>query len=64
MLGNAFSDARDEVEPCLLLVSYSPLAPDGARTQRLAAIFLQKFPALPSEMLERVVEFTWDIGGH
>ena len=37
---------------------------EKAHRQRLAAIFLQKFPALPSEMLERVVEFTWDIGGH
>ena len=37
---------------------------EKAHRQSLAAIFLQKFPALPSEMLERVVEFTWDIGGH
>lgn len=37
---------------------------EKAHRQRLAAMFLQKFPALPSEMLERVVEFTWDIGGH
>ena len=35
---------------------------EKAHRQRLAAMFLQKFPALPSEMLERVVEFTWGIG--
>ena len=32
--------------------------------QRLVAMFLAKFPTLPVEMLERVLEFTWDIGGH
>ena len=37
---------------------------EKAHRQRLVAMFLPKFPALPVEMLERVVEFTWDIGGH
>ena len=38
---------------------------EKAHRQRLTAIFLPKFPpALPVEMLERVLEFTWDIGGH
>ena len=37
---------------------------EKAHRQRLVAIFLAKFPALPVEMLGRVVEFTWDIGGH
>ena len=37
---------------------------EKAHRQRLAAIFLAKFPALPVEMLERVIEFLWDIGGH
>ena len=37
---------------------------EKAHRQRLTAIFLAKFPALPVEMPERVLEFTWDIGGH
>ena len=37
---------------------------EKAHRQRLTVIFLEKFPALPVEMLGRVVEFTWDIGGH
>ena len=37
---------------------------EKAHRQRLTAIFLAKFPALPVEMLGRVLEFTWDIGGH
>ena len=37
---------------------------EKAHRQRLVAIFLPKFPALPVEMLGRILEFTWDIGGH
>ena len=37
---------------------------EKAHRQRLVAMFLPKFPTLPVEMLERVLEFTWDIGGH
>jgi len=37
---------------------------EKAHRQRLVAMFLAKFPALPVEMLGRVLEFTWDIGGH
>ena len=38
---------------------------EKAHRQRLTAIFLPKFPTtLPVEMLERVLEFTWYIGGH
>mgnify|MGYP003314384031 FL=1 len=37
---------------------------EKAHRQRLTAIFLAKFPALPVEMLGRILEFTWDIGGH
>ena len=37
---------------------------EKAHRQRLMAMFLAKFPTLPVEMLERVLEFTWDIGGH
>ena len=38
---------------------------EKAHRQRLTAIFLPKFPTtLPVEMLGRVLEFTWDIGGH
>ena len=37
---------------------------EKAHRQRLVAMFLPKFPALPVEMLGRILEFTWDIGGH
>ena len=37
---------------------------EKAHRQRLVAMFLAKFPTLPVEMLGRVLEFTWDIGGH
>ena len=37
---------------------------EKAHRQRLVAIFLPKFPHLPVEMLERIVDFSWDIGGH
>ena len=32
--------------------------------QRLVAMFLPKLPHLPHLLLGRVLEFTWDIGGH
>ena len=37
---------------------------EHAHRQRLVAIFAPKFPCLPADMLGRVLEFTWDIGGH
>ena len=37
---------------------------EKAHRQRLVAMFLAKFPTLPVEMLGRVVDFSWDIGGH
>ena len=37
---------------------------EKAHRQRLVAMFLAKFPMLPVEMLGRVVDFSWDIGGH
>ena len=37
---------------------------ENAHRQRLVAIFAPKFPHLPADMLGRVLEFTWDIGGH
>ena len=37
---------------------------EKAHRQRLVAMLLAKFPTLPVEMLGRVLEFTWDIGGH
>ena len=37
---------------------------EKAHRQRLVAMFLPKFPTLPVEMVERVVEILWDIGGH
>ena len=36
---------------------------EKAHRQHLAAIFLAKFPALPVEMLERIVEFSYNCGG-
>ena len=36
---------------------------EKAHRQHLAAIFLAKFPVLPVEMLERVVEFSYNCGG-
>ena len=56
------SQTRAYIENIMAAGGYK--AYEKAHRQRLAAMFLQKFPALPSEMLERVVEFTWDIGGH
>ena len=37
---------------------------EKAHRQRLVAIFLAKFPTLPVEMLGRVVDFSFDVGGH
>ena len=37
---------------------------EKAHRQQLTAIFLPKSPTLPAEMLGRIVEFTFDIGGH
>ena len=59
---NGSSQTRAYIENIMAAGGYK--AYEKAHRQRLAAMFLQKFPALPSEMLERVVEFTWDIGGH
>ena len=36
---------------------------EKAHRQHLAAIFLAKFPVLPVEMLERIVEFSYKCGG-
>ncbi len=36
---------------------------EKAHRQHLAAIFLAKFPVLPVEMLERIVEFSYNCGG-
>ena len=36
---------------------------EKAHRQHLAAIFLAKFPVLPVEMLERIVEFSFNVGG-
>ncbi|CAH0376113.1 unnamed protein product [Pelagomonas calceolata] len=37
---------------------------EKAHRQRLVAIFLPKLPHLPADVLGRVVEILWDIGGH
>ena len=37
---------------------------EKAHRQRLVATFLPKLPHLPHLLLGRVLEFTWDIGGH
>ena len=58
-----FSQTRAYVERVRATGGFK--AYEKAHRQRLTAIFLPKFPpALPVEMLERVLEFTWDIGGH
>ena len=36
---------------------------EKAHRQHLAAIFLAKFPVLPVEMLERIVEFSYNVAG-
>ena len=58
-----FSQTRAYVERVRATGGFK--AYEKAHRQRLTAIFLPKFPTtLPVEMLERVLEFTWDIGGH
>ena len=37
---------------------------ERAHRQRLVAIFAPKFPHLPADMLGRVLEFVFDVGGH
>ena len=37
---------------------------ERAHRQRLVAIFAPKFPRLPADMLGRVLEFVFDVGGH
>mgnify|MGYP001494488356 CR=1 FL=1 len=37
---------------------------EHAHRQRLVAIFAPKFPHLPADMLGRVLEFVFDVGGH
>ena len=37
---------------------------ENAHRQRLVAIFAPKFPHLPADMLGRVLEFVFDVGGH
>ena len=37
---------------------------EHAHRQRLVAIFAPKFPRLPADMLGRVLEFVFDVGGH
>ena len=58
----ALADTRAYIAKIRAARSYK--AYERAHRQRLVAIFLPKFPTLPVEMLGRVLEFTWDIGGH
>ena len=37
---------------------------ERAHRQRLVGIFAPKFPHLPADMLGRVLEFVFDVGGH
>ena len=37
---------------------------ERAHRQRLVAIFAPRFPRLPADMLGRVLEFVFDVGGH
>jgi len=57
-----FSQTRAYVERVRATGGFK--AYEKAHRQRLVAMFLAKFPALPVEMLERVVEFSFDVGGH
>ena len=59
---DGFPQACDYIEKIDTAGGYK--AYEKAHRQRLTAIFLPKFPALPVEMLGRILEFTWDIGGH
>ena len=58
----SFPQTRAYIENIRAAGSYK--AYEKAHRQRLVAIFLPKFPTLPVEMVGRVLEFTWDIGGH
>ena len=48
--------------PGLAAGSYK--AYENAHRQRLVEIFAPKFPHLPADMLGRVLEFAFDVGGH
>ena len=56
------SQTRAYIENIMAAGGYK--AYEKAHRERLVAMFLPKFPALPVEMLGRILEFTWDIGGH
>ena len=67
-------DRADADSPYLAKVLAAPASPglaagsykayENAHRQRLVAIFAPKFPHLPADMLGRVLEFAFDVGGH
>ena len=67
-------DRADADSPYLAKVLAAPASPglaagsykayENAHRQRLVAIFAPKFPHLPADMLGRVLEFVFDVGGH
>ena len=57
-----FADTRAYIDKVCAAGSYK--AYEHAHRQRLVAIFAPKFPHLPADMLGRVLEFVFDVGGH
>ena len=67
-------DRADADSPYLAKVLAAPASPglaagsykayENAHRQRLVAIFAPKLPHLPADMLGRVLEFAFDVGGH
>ena len=59
---HGFPQACDYIEKIDTAGGYK--AYEHAHRQRLVAIFAPKFPHLPADMLGRVLEFVFDVGGH
>ena len=57
-----FADTLAYVERIRAAGNYK--AYENAHRQRLVAMFAPKFPHLPADMLGRVLEFVFDVGGH
>ena len=56
------SQTRAYIENIMAAGGYK--AYEKAHRERLLAIFLPKLPHLPADMLGRVLEFVFDVGGH
>ena len=59
---HGFPQACDYIEKIDTAGGYKKY--EHAHRQRLVAIFAPKFPHLPADMLGRVLEFVFDVGGH